>query len=365
MYASIERKPRRPRVPAPMAKGKKMAERTFGWGLIGAGVIAPSHARAVQANAPRTRLVGVCDVIPEKAAKLKEEFGAEFSTGSMAELLARPDIDCVSICTPSGEHGDCTIAAARAGKHVLCEKPLDITRAKMDEVLATVKACGVQLGCVFQSRTSPVNRKLKKMIADGEFGRVLFADMSGKDYRSPDYYKTADWRGTIRYDRGALMNQGIHSLDLYLWLVGQPVVEVAGFWDHLVRDIEAEDTIVGSLRFANGALGNILYATSSSRERLPRNIGIHCTEGNVILAGRQPSVERRGEELHLDGPTEVGAAWLAAPQGHTQHVRDLTDAIEQNRPPEITGESARTAVDVALALYQASDTRSVVRLPGA
>ncbi len=339
-------------------------ERTFGWGIIGAGVIAPSHAMAVQANAPRTRLVGVCDVIPEKAEQLKNDYGAEFATSSMEELLARPDIDCVSICTPSGEHGNCTIAAARAGKNILCEKPLDITRAKMDEVLAVVAEAGVKLGCVFQSRTSPLNRQIKQMVAAGEFGRLLYADMSGKDYRAPAYYQTADWRGTIRYDRGALMNQGIHSLDLYLWLVGQPVVEVSGFWDHLDRTIEAEDTIVGSLRFASGALGAILYATSSSRTGLPRTIGLHGTEGNVLLAGRKPTIERRGEELHLEGTAEVGADGQMAPlQGHAQHVRDLTQAIEENRDPEITGESARTAVEVALALYQASDTRSVVRLP--
>lgn len=341
-------------------------ERTFGWGIIGAGVISSSHAKAVQANAPRTRLVGVCDVIPEKAAKLKDEYGAEFAVSSIDELLARPDIDCVSICTPSGEHGDCTIAAARAGKHILCEKPLDITRQKMDEVLAVVGQAGVKLGCVFQSRTSPLNRQLKQMIAAGEFGKILYADMAGKDYRSPAYYQTADWRGTIRYDRGCLMNQGIHSLDLFLWLVGQPVVEVTGFWDHLARNIEAEDTIVGSLRFANGALGSILYATSSSRERLPRTIGIHGSDGNVLLAGRTPTIERRGEELHLEGAAEVGAAGQMAPlQGHAQHVHDLIEAINQNREPEITGSSARTAVDVALALYQASDTRSVVRLPQA
>jgi UDP-N-acetyl-2-amino-2-deoxyglucuronate dehydrogenase len=341
-------------------------ERTFGWGIIGAGVISPSHAKAVLANAPRTRLVGVCDVIGEKAEQRKAEYGAEFATSSMEELLARPDIDCVSICVPSGEHGDCTIAAARAGKNILCEKPLDITREKMDKVLAVVSETGVKLGCVFQSRTSPLNRQLKKMIADGEFGRVLYADLAGKDYRSPDYYKTADWRGTIRYDRGALMNQGIHSLDLYLWLVGQPVVEVSGFWDHLVRDIEAEDTIVGSLRFANGALGSILYATSSSRAGLPRTIGIHGSEGNVVLAGRKPTIERRGEELHLEGTADLGASGQLAPvEGHTQHVRDLIQAIEEDRDPEITGKSARTAVDVALALYQASDTRSVVRLPEA
>ena len=340
-----------------------MAERSFGWGIIGAGVIAPSHARAVQANAPRTRLVGVCDVVPEKAERLKQEFGGEFATGSLEELLARQDIDCVSICTPSGLHGECTMAAARAGKHILCEKPLDITRERMDVVLATVRECGVKLGCVFQSRTSPLNRRLREMLAAGEFGRVLFADLVGEDYRSPEYYRSAEWRGTIRYDRGCLMNQGIHSLDLFLWLVGRPVQEVAGFWDHLAREIEAEDTIVGSLRFADGALGAILYATSGTPGRQSRRIGIHGSEGNIVLAGREPSIVRRGQELTAQDILGADAEAQAAPQGHAQHVRDLTDAVEQDRAPEITGDSARAAVDVALALYRASDTRSVVRLP--
>ncbi|MGH2370097.1 MAG: Gfo/Idh/MocA family protein, partial [Chloroflexota bacterium] len=206
---------------------------------------------------------------------------------------------------------------------------------------------------------------------DGELGRLLLSDLSGKDYRAPEYYRTADWRGTIALDRGCLMNQGVHAMDLYLWLVGQPVVEVAGFWDHLARDIEAEDTIVGSLRFANGALGSVLYATSLSRRRLPTHIGIHGTEGNVIIGGEQPLVESKGEAVDLSGlatrrdreSSSIAAADPnAPPQGHEAHVKDLIEAIDQGRDPFITGESARTAIDVILALYESSDTRSVVRL---
>ncbi len=342
---------------------------TYGWGIIGCGVISPSHAKAVAANAPRAKLVGVCDVVPERAQARKEEFGAEFATTDIDALLARDDIDVVSVCTPSGLHSQCVVAAAQAGKHVLCEKPLDITREKMDAAIRATREAGVKLACVFQRRTSRFNQEVRRMIQAGELGRVLLADLSGKDYRSPDYYKTGEWRGTIALDRGCLMNQGVHAMDLYLWLVGQPVVEVAGFWDHLARDIEAEDTIVGSLRFANGALGSVLYATSLSRPRLPTHIGIHGTDGNVILGGAEPLVERGGEKVDLSGliAPRGGSAVAAAdpnapPQGHEFHVKDLIEAIDEDRDPFITGESARTAVDVILALYEASDTRSVVRL---
>ena len=343
---------------------------TYGWGIVGAGVIGPSHAKAVVANAPRAQLIGVCDLVPEKAEKMAEQFGAELATDKLEELLARPDIDVISVCVPSGRHSEIIQAAARAGKHVLTEKPLDITREKMNAAIRVTRETGVKLGCVFQRRTSPFNQEVRRLIQEGELGRVLYADLSGKDYRAPDYYLTAEWRGTISLDRGCLMNQGVHAMDLYLWLVGQPVVEIAGFWDHLNRDIEAEDTIVGSLRFANGALGSVLYATSSSRRRLPNHIGIHATDGNVIVGDAEPLVERKGEKVDLSDlvAPRGGSAVAAAdpntpPQGHEFHVQDLIEAIEQDRDPFITGESARTAIDVILALYQASDTRSVVKLP--
>lgn len=346
-----------------------MTKATYGWGIVGAGVIAPNHAKAVATNMPRAQLIGVCDVVPEKAEQLAEQFGAELATTDLDELLARPDIDIISVCVPSGRHSEIIQRAARAGKHVLTEKPLDITRESMDAALAAVREAGVKLGCVFQRRTSPFNREIRRMVQDGELGTILYADLSGKDFRAPEYYLTGEWRGTIALDRGCLMNQGVHAMDLFLWLVGQPVVEVSAFWDHLARDIEAEDTIVGSLRFANGALGSVLYTTSSSRRGLPQHIGVHGTGGNVVLGGAAPLVERNGTPVDLSaftatpGGSAVAAADPSAPPGgHELHVRDLIEAIEQDRDPFITGESARTAIDVILALYEASDTRSVVQV---
>jgi predicted dehydrogenase len=132
----------------------------------------------------------------------------------------------VSNCTPSGLHSDGILAAAAAGKHILSEKPLGITREQMDDAIAATRTAGVKLACVFQRRTSRRNLQLRAMIQEGKFGRILLANLSGKDYRAPAYYESAAWRGTIRHDRGCLMNQGIHLLDLLLWLIGQPVVEV-------------------------------------------------------------------------------------------------------------------------------------------
>lgn len=349
---------------------QRAKQETYGWGIVGCGVIAPNHAKAVIANGERAQLIGVCDLVPEKAEHLAEQFGAELATTKLDELLAREDIDVISVCVPSGLHSEIIQAAARAGKHVLTEKPLDITREKMDAAIRATREAGVKLGCVFQRRTSPLNQEIRRMVQAGELGRLLYADLSGKDYRAPEYYRTGEWRGTIALDRGCLMNQGVHAMDLYLWLVGQPVVEVSAFWDHLARDIEAEDTIVGSLRFANGALGSVLYATSSSRRGLPNHIGIHGTEGNVILGDDHPVIERAGTPVDLsslEGPQGASAVAAAdpsaAPQGHEFHVQDLVAAIDEDRDPFITGESARTAIDVILALYEASDTRSVVQVP--
>ena len=342
-----------------------MAKR-LGWGIVGGGVIAPSHIEAINAFASRAHIVGLCDVDPERARERQQEFDLPFITSSLEDLLGRDDIDVVSICTPSGMHSEQVVAAAQAGKHILCEKPLGITREQLDAAIEETDRAGVKLACVFQRRMSTFNRTLRTLIQEGRFGRLLLADLSGKDHRAAEYYETADWRGTIRYDRGCLMNQGIHSLDLLLWLVGEPVIEVAGFWDTLARDIEAEDTLVATLRFAGGALGTITYTTSLSRAGLPSTIGIHGTNGNIMLGGKEPLVEAGGEPIDIEGGTDVASARpgvFTQSDSHESLVLDLIEAIADDREPENPGRSARIAVDVALAIYEASDTRSVVRLP--
>ena len=174
----------------------------YGWGIIGCGVIAPSHINGVRANDACAEVVGLYDLILGRAKERQAELDIPFATDDIDAFLARDDIDVVSICTPSGAHSDGVIAAAQAGKHILCEKPLGITHAQLDAAIAAVQEAGVKLGCVFQRRTEPVNRQLRQLLQDGKFGKIVFADLVGKDYRAPEYYGSAGWRGTIRFDRG-------------------------------------------------------------------------------------------------------------------------------------------------------------------
>ncbi|MAG35698.1 MAG: oxidoreductase [Dehalococcoidia bacterium] len=339
--------------------------RRYGWGIIGCGVIAPSHIKGVRENGARAEVVGLYDLVLDRAKERQAEFDIPFATDDIDTFLARDDIDIVSICTPSGAHSDGVVAAAQAGKHILCEKPLGITHEQLDTAIAAAQEAGVKMGGVFQRRTEPISRQLRHMLQEGRFGKIVLADLLGKDYRAPEYYQSAGWRGTIRFDRGCLMNQGVHSLDLLLWLMGEPVVEVAGFWDTLRHDIEAEDTLAASLRFASGALGTVVYATSLSRRGVPSHIGIHGTEGNILLGsrGEEPLVEIGGEPVPLASERDESANGATQLVGHAAHVADLIQAIDEDREPAITGESGRSAVDVALAIYEASDTRTVVRLP--
>ncbi|HEX2999856.1 MAG TPA: Gfo/Idh/MocA family oxidoreductase, partial [Armatimonadota bacterium] len=208
----------------------------LGFGIIGCGVIAPFHAQGIQA-AQNTRLVAVCDIIPAKAEAFAKKYGAERWYTDYKQMLADPEIQIVSICTPSGIHGECTIAAAEAGKNVLCEKPLEIKRERMDAMIAACRKAGVKLGGIFQRRTYSTIQAVRKMIADGRFGRMVLGDAYLKYYRSPEYYKSADWRGTWELDGGGcLMNQGVHGIDEILWLMG-PVKSVFARCNHLVRDI--------------------------------------------------------------------------------------------------------------------------------
>lgn len=341
-----------------------MAKR-YGWGIIGCGVIAPAHIKGVRENDDRTHVVGLYDLVLDRAKQYQAEFDVPFATDNLNDFLGREDIDIVSICTPSGAHSEGVVAAAQAGKHILCEKPLGITHDQLDSAIAVARESGVKLGCVFQRRTEPKHRLIRSMIREGRFGKIVLVDLMGKDYRGPEYYQSAGWRGSIGFDRGCLMNQGIHFLDLLLWLVGEPVVEVSGFWDTLRHEIEAEDTLVASLRFASGALGTVMYATSLSRRGVPSHIGIHGTEGNVLLdsRGAEPLVDIGGESISLQTGVKEFTGQANQLVGHSNHVADLIQAVDDDREPGITGSSGRTAVDVALAIYAASDTRSVVRLP--
>src|SRR5208282_3380573 len=196
-------------------------------------------------------------------------------------LKHRP-MDLVIIGSPSGLHAEQGIAAARSGLHVLTEKPIEISTARADALIAAAKEAGVQLGVIFQDRAKPHIRQLKNWLEQNLLGRILFVDARVKWYRPPEYYATSRWRGTLALDGGgALINQGVHTIDLLLWLLGD-VARVQARTATLLHKIEAEDTAVATLEFASGALG-IFHATTAAYPGYPRRVEISGTEGTVIL----------------------------------------------------------------------------------
>ena len=340
----------------------------FGFGIIGCGVIAPTHRLAIDA-CDEAELVAVCDTDERQI----RSFLAGMDSGAAniriysdyRELVQDGSVDIVSVCTPSGLHHEGVTAAAGAGKHVLCEKPLEIDAGRMTEMTVACREAGVKLGCVFQSRTSPDMIRARKAIQDGLLGQMVLADAYLKDYRSQAYYRSAGWRGTWALDGGgALMNQGVHGVDLLLWLMGSPVESVFARAEHKVRDIEVEDTAMANLKFKNGAFG-ALIGTTSCNPGEARRIELHGDRGTITVSGS--SISRWANTLEEDGRAEDGEppreiaiqGAVADPKaigsaGHVFLVDDLIRAIQDDRDPYVTGESARGAIDLILAIYESA-----------
>ena len=351
-----------------------MKDGKLGFGIIGCGVIAPTHRKAVEA-CDEAQVVAVCDIDEAKGSKFAEESGAGVRFyKDYEEMVQDPDVDAVCICTPSGLHADGVIAAAQAGKHAFCEKPLDIARERMTAMIKACRDANVKLGCVFQSRTSPDAIKVRQAIKSGLLGPMVLGDTLLKNYRSQAYYNSAGWRGTWALDGGgALMNQGVHGIDLLLWLMDDEVESVFARCAHLVRDIEVEDTCVAALKFSKGAFGTIVGATSTNPGEA-RRCELHGKYGTICINGAKISrwaitAEEDGRAENVEPPAEVTASdgtigdnKAVTAEGHVFLIDDLVQAIKEDREPYITGESARKAVDLILAIYESSKTGQDVKV---
>jgi len=360
-----------------------MAKRKVGIGIIGYGVIGPWHAKAAT-NAPSAELVAVCDVDPKREEKLREEgYDVPFYTSQTEMFKKEPDIGAVSICTPSGLHYKGAVAAAKTGRHVLSEKPLDITLAHMDRMIDECDKANVKLGCIFQRRTDADYLLAKKALKKRMLGKLVLGDCYQKYYRSPAYYKSAGWRGTWKLDGGgALMNQAVHGIDMLLWLMGD-VESVFTYSGTLTRKIEVEDTSVSVVRFKNGAFGNIVGTTSVVPGQGSRT-EIHGDRGTIVLGGGPVKchsskvvkgvhkVEEVNLEERLGGKTThqkivpVGVAndpTALTALGHTIQMEDFCQAILKDKTPMVPGPEARKAVELILAIYKSWKTKKEVKLP--
>lgn len=347
--------------------------REIGYGIIGCGVIAPFHLRGARnAKGVKVNVVAVCDIVPEKAERFAKENNIPYWYTDYKELLKRPDIDIVSICTPSGLHCEIAVEAAKARKHILCEKPIEITLEKADRMIESALSANVKLGVAFQRRTYETSQKVREAIRTGQLGKMVLGDAYLKYYRSQAYYDSAGWRGTWALDGGgALMNQGVHGIDLLQWIMGD-VATVYAKADHLVRKIEVEDTAVALLTYKNGAYG-VIEGTTSVYPGEDTRLELHGELGTIILQeqtikkwvvlgedGNPKDLTPKTAEEKVGGTSDPTAI---ASLGHERLVQNIIDAVLDNKELYCSGIEARKSIEIILAIYQSVKTGKEVKLP--
>ena len=349
-----------------------------GFGIVGTGVIAAMHAAAI-ATVPRARLAAVTDVAGGAAAAFAAARGCAAEPG-LDQLLARPDVDVVCVCVPSGLHAEVGVRAAQAGKHLVVEKPIDVTLAAADRLIEAARAAGVALTVISQHRFDPGLIELKRLLGDGALGRLVLAEASTKWYRTRAYYDSAGWRGTWAMDGGSLMNQGIHYVDLLRWCMG-PVTEITAVCATQAHQVEVEDTALAIVRFGSGAVGTILSSTAAY-PGFPQRLEITGTDGTVIVEdgrivrrafGAQATADVSGDDAGPDagavGAAAVGALGAAADPAaievasHAAQIADLLAAVEEGRAPAVDGQAGRDALEIVRAVYESARTAAPVRLP--
>ena len=349
----------------------------LGFALVGCGMIARFHARAI-AEIPAARVAALVSRTPANAHQLLTETGTPpcpvFT--SVEQAVRAPGVDAVVITTPSGAHLEPALVAAAAGKHVVVEKPLEITGPRCQQVIDACGRAGVKLCTIFPSRFGDANLTLKAAVEQGRFGRLTLGETACKWWRSQAYYDDGGWKGTQALDGGgALMNQAIHNVDLLLWLMG-PATHVTGFTATLAHArIEVEDTAVAVLRFQSGALGTI-RATTSVHPGYPKTIAVHGDKGSAEV--EQDDVARWDFTPETDADRAVKGRFAAktaasggaadpkaiSHEGHRRQLADFVDAVRNDRPPAVDGREGKRSVDLICAIYESTRTGRVVELRG-
>ena len=344
----------------------------FSFGIIGTGMIADFHAKAIAAIPEGRGALAACfDSNRERSEAFGRTHGCAASS-TLDAFLRHPGLQIVTVCTPSGAHMDASVAAAAAGKHLIVEKPLEITTDRCDRIIEACRKSGVLLAGVFPSRFHDAARAVKHAVDAGRFGTLTMGSAYVRWFRSQEYYDKGGWHGTWALDGGgALMNQSIHAVDLLQWLMGpvQAVQSYAGTLAH--QRIEVEDTAVAAVRFANGALGTI-EGTTASYPGFYKRVVISGTRGSAILeeeslkawefADPVPQDEVIRRELADETATGGGAGdpGAIAPDGHRKQFEDFLRALQTGGRPLVDGAEARKAVQIIEAIYRsARESRAV------
>jgi UDP-N-acetyl-2-amino-2-deoxyglucuronate dehydrogenase len=342
--------------------------KTYGFGIVGCGVISPFHLEAIS-RVPRARLVATCDIIEERAIAAAEKWGAEAHYADFNDLLARDDIDVVHVTTPSSHHHVVSIAASRAGKNSFVTKPIDVTLENIDAMIAAAQEANVKLVAVHQFRAYASYRALKQAIEEGRLGQLYYGNAFVPWWRKQEYY-TGHWQGTWQWDGGgALMNQSVHWVDLLIWMMGD-VAQVAGFAATMAHDMETEDIGSAALLFKSGAHG-VLQGTTLTYKGMSTRLEVHGSKGNVVIEGDrithwdvegEPSLaEVGGAKVTSSGDPNAGLADGVG--SHAMQIEALLDWIEGKGEPVVTGPDARRAVELNLAIYESQRTGNKITLP--
>ena len=342
--------------------------------LVGAGLIGGVHAREL-AGLDVAELVAVVDTDPAKARRLADRYGAPVATADLDAVLSRDDVDAVSVCTPSGLHADAAVAALDAGKHVVVEKPLDVSLAAADRVIDAEKRSGKTVAVISQHRFDRSSEKVLQAVRDGHLGTITSAIASHAWWRGQSYYDSGDWRGTLALDGGgAVMNQTVHTVNLLTTIVGTPV-EVFAYTACLAHErIEVEDTAVAVVKFASGALG-MIHGTTAAYPGLDASLRVFGSKGSAVISNDALTFlhENAGEApeigmSEMTGANQVTDEFALEPEdlplgrAHRRQLADFVDAVRTGRPPRVGTTEARTSLSVVLAMYESAASGRPVTL---
>jgi len=358
--------------------------------VIGCGNIHGTHTDAIAGLGPEVgRLVAVCDETPEIARKAGEKFGVPYFR-DLDRMIGSIDFDVLSVCTPSGLHAAVGTVGAKAGKHIVCEKPIDVSLKAADELIQACKASGVKLEVISQHRYSAGVQTLRRWLDEGRFGKLVYGESVTKWYRTQAYYDSGGWRGTWELDGGgALTNQGVHYVDLLRYTMG-PVKSVAATMGTLAHErIEVEDIVSATIEFKNGAVGTLL-ASTAMYPGYKQSLEVYGTHGTVLIddsrirhaqfadgteeqgmfsvKAKPPEVDNFVAREDPSANSEVAVTGAADPtkvwgEGHLAHYRDLVDAIQTGRETFMNGQEARNALELIIAVYESARSGKRVSLP--
>lgn len=329
----------------------------LGFGVIGLGSIAGHHIKSIM-GLDDCKLVAVSSRNKPKLEDAAQQYNVE-AYSDYREMMENPGVDVVCICTPSGFHLEPALAAASAGKHVITEKPLEISVERGMKMVQACENAGVKLACIFQNRYSPDYQQLYAAIKNKGLGKLVLGNAYIKWFRDQQYYDATDWRGTLQGDGGAaLINQSIHTIDLLLNVMG-PVKSVFGKTKTLAHNIEGEDLGAAILEFENGALGTIEGGTAIYRG-YPERLEIHGKEGNIILEGGK--IIEWVSETDSRLPTtasDIGPSGAADPMAidyklHKNQIAEIVRNINEGVEPTVNGREGLKSLEVIEAIYQSA-----------